>query len=66
MSIEDELIQNIYNYQKEVSNSKRKQVILDFSALIANVDQLPNKINELKSTIYANNYDALLLCEVCP
>ena len=51
---------------KEVLNQRLQQVRQDISTLIRNSDQLPNQINELKCLINANDYDAILLTEVCP
>ena len=66
ISILDKPVLNVNHIRKEVLNRKKQQVSQDCSALITNVDQLPNKINELKSLIYANDYDIILLTEVCP
>jgi hypothetical protein len=54
------------NRTNDRSKQHQKRVSPDFSALITNVDQLPNKLNELKSVIYSKNYDLVLLTEVCP
>ena len=43
-----------------------QRVSPDFSALINNVDQLTNKLNELKIVVYSKNYDLVLLTKVCP
>ena len=37
-----------------------------FSILISNVDQLTNKLQELRSLMYQKDYDLVLLTEVCP
>ena len=38
----------------------------DFCHLLATVDQITNKRNELRSLIYSRDYDLVLLTEVCP
>ena len=64
-SIVDKPVLNVNHCHKEVLNQRKQQVNQELSNLIKNVDQLLNKINELKSLIYANDYDIILFTDVC-
>ena len=69
VSVEEESDSGENNNRQTILDRSQPEpatVSSDFSVCVTNVDQLPNKIDELKTLIDSKKFDVILLTEVCP